>query len=186
MTSAPGPGDLRRACGLRLRPRHTSEPPRCAAAARVSSGLAAARERMGGRRTGARERMRGRRTTHRGARRWRNPAGRARCLKGHRTGESHRLVGLLVGEHKHVASPAAERRRLVGERRRLAGCLVGAGRARGKEARGELAGWRRGASSLGKLGAGGGDEVRRAHVRDSSPGGWDRRDKERKKKRRKF
>jgi hypothetical protein len=51
----------------------------------------------------------------------------------------------------------------------------GTGRARGKEAWGELAGWRRG----------GGDEVRRALMRDSSLGGWDQRDKERKKKRRK-
>ena len=58
----------------------------------------------------------GRKDGRAGARRWRNPAGRAHCLVGRRAGESRRLAGLLVGERKHAPSPAAERRRLVGER----------------------------------------------------------------------
>ena len=93
------------------------------------------------------------------------PSGASTLPRGPPRGRESAPRGPPLGERKHAASPATERWH-----------LVGAGRARRKEARGELAGWRRGASSLGKPGAGGGDEV----------GGWDRRDKERKEKKEKI
>ena len=89
------------------------------------------RERMGGRRMGAWERMRGKGRCTEELKDGGTLAGRTRRLTGCRMGESRCLAGLLVGECKHTASPATEHWRLVG-------CLMGVGRALGKEARGEL------------------------------------------------
>ena len=145
------------------------------------------RERMGGRRTGARELEDG--GTQRGehvasrATAWARAAARARAAASRASSWAsastppRRPPSVDASWASAAASRAASwaRGELGGRRHGASSGEGGAGRARWMEARGKL----------GKPGAGGGDEVRRAHVRDSSPGGWDRRDKERKEKRRK-